>query len=242
MTNSEFSTQFDVWYNNITSNQAPGLNEYEKSVFLTKAEKMLVREYFNRRTDATEGGFDGSPKRQYDFSEIVKTEKLDAFDITDSTSAQRLHTKSKLFLFPEDYFLSVNEVINDSVRQYSVLPIDFMEYQRLMLKPYAYPPKRAAWRVITNTKYGNRPLAEIIGKFTGDIDYVMRYVKVIPPIILENLSSYGDDVTIDGDSDFAECILPSECHDEILERAVLLAKLAWSGNYSGQSSNDKSKE
>jgi hypothetical protein len=37
MTTSEFSNQFDVLYNNITSNQAPGLDEYEKSVFLTKA-------------------------------------------------------------------------------------------------------------------------------------------------------------------------------------------------------------
>ena len=35
MTITEFSNQFDVLYNNITSNQAPGLNEYEKSVFLT---------------------------------------------------------------------------------------------------------------------------------------------------------------------------------------------------------------
>ena len=39
MTLAEFSDQFDVLYNNITSNQAPGLNEYEKSVVLTKAEK-----------------------------------------------------------------------------------------------------------------------------------------------------------------------------------------------------------
>ena len=37
MKSEEFNNQFDVLYNNITSNQAPGLNEYEKSVFLTKA-------------------------------------------------------------------------------------------------------------------------------------------------------------------------------------------------------------
>lgn len=37
MTLQEFSDEFDVLYNNIMSNQAPGLDEYEKSVFLTKA-------------------------------------------------------------------------------------------------------------------------------------------------------------------------------------------------------------
>lgn len=34
---SEFSNEFDVHYNSITSNQAPGLDEYEKSVMLTKS-------------------------------------------------------------------------------------------------------------------------------------------------------------------------------------------------------------
>ena len=46
MTSEEFSNQFDVLYNNITSNQAPGLNEYEKSVFLTKAQSEIVKNYF----------------------------------------------------------------------------------------------------------------------------------------------------------------------------------------------------
>ena len=68
MTTQEFSNEFDVLYNNIMSNQAPGLNEYEKSVFLTKAQSQLVNEYFNNRTDGFGGGgFDGSQKRQYDF-------------------------------------------------------------------------------------------------------------------------------------------------------------------------------
>ena len=59
----EFSTEFDVLFNNITSNQAPGLNEYEKSVFLTKAQSQLINEYFNNRTDGVGGGFDGSQRR-----------------------------------------------------------------------------------------------------------------------------------------------------------------------------------
>jgi hypothetical protein len=38
MTNAEFSNEFDVYYNSITSNQAPALDEYEKSVYLNKAQ------------------------------------------------------------------------------------------------------------------------------------------------------------------------------------------------------------
>ena len=42
MTPGEFSREFDIEYNNITSNLAAPLNEYEKSVFLTKAEEQFV--------------------------------------------------------------------------------------------------------------------------------------------------------------------------------------------------------
>ena len=47
MTTQEFSNEFDVLYNNIMSNQAPGLDEYEKSVFLTKAQNEILKNYFN---------------------------------------------------------------------------------------------------------------------------------------------------------------------------------------------------
>ena len=43
MTTQEFSDQFDVLYNNVTSNQAAGLNEYEKSLFLTKGQYEVVK-------------------------------------------------------------------------------------------------------------------------------------------------------------------------------------------------------
>ena len=43
----EMSEMFDIWYSNITSNQAPGLNEHEKSVLLTRAEKEIVLNYFS---------------------------------------------------------------------------------------------------------------------------------------------------------------------------------------------------
>lgn len=43
MTTQEFSNEFDVLYNNIMSNQAPGLDEYEKSVFLTKAQSEILK-------------------------------------------------------------------------------------------------------------------------------------------------------------------------------------------------------
>lgn len=73
MTNEEFSNEFDVLYNSITSNQAPGLDEYEKSVFLTKAQDEIVKSYFNPRSNKSQEGFDGNEKRQIDFSMIMRS-------------------------------------------------------------------------------------------------------------------------------------------------------------------------
>ena len=73
MTNQEFSNEFDVLYNNIMSNAAPGLDEYEKSVFLTKAQDEIVKAYFNPKTNKVHEGFDGNEKRQIDFSMIMRS-------------------------------------------------------------------------------------------------------------------------------------------------------------------------
>ena len=47
MTPQEFSSEFDILYNNIMSNKAPGLDDYEKSFFLTQAQEILVLTYYN---------------------------------------------------------------------------------------------------------------------------------------------------------------------------------------------------
>ncbi len=127
MTNEEFSNEFDVLYNSITSNQAPGLDEYEKSVFLTKAQSEILREYFNSRVDGTNGGFDGSQKRQYDFSFLIRTTTLDANLANEGEEGYipKMDNRGYLFNFPEDYFLSINEVIRDdeSTRSTAVVVI-----------------------------------------------------------------------------------------------------------------------
>ena len=51
MTLSEFSREFDVLYNNIASGAAPGVNAYEKSLFLTYALETIVKEYYTGNSD-----------------------------------------------------------------------------------------------------------------------------------------------------------------------------------------------
>lgn len=359
MTTQEFSNEFDVLYNNIMSNQAPGLDEYEKSIFLTKAQEELVRDYFNSRNVKNAQGFDDNQKRQYDFSTLLSSITLP--DFIDTYRALSVHgsviyntvfdSRAKIYIAPSDLFLVINESIEDSAkRRYSVLPISYDEYNRLMLKPYGFPLKRQAWRIISDgtsslvgwggkqvdsatflfkskyfktieiyislrsedyiptpnviesddivrismyipinglTNYWSTylkddrslkkagldkyiyplnqetgsfpssgiteptsftiniapaimesgavvsaPIFEIIGRFTGDIEYKMRYIKTPKPIILANLSDIQEGLSINGYNTVTECELPLNTHQEILQRAVELAKASYQGDLS----------
>lgn len=160
MTIVEFSNEFDVLYNSITSNQAPGLDEYEKSVFLTQAQEDIVKCYFDPRSNKVQEGFDGSQKRQYDFSSLIKTTKLKSMGEIMSIEEnnpnfnfpQLFDNKSIPFLSPNNLFLTINESIIDTKNneRFLVVPITYDEYFRLKAKPYGMPLKRQAWRLITN--------------------------------------------------------------------------------------------
>ena len=153
MTNQEFSNEFDVLYNNIMSNQAPGLDEYEKSVFLTKAQDEIVKSYFDPRKNKPQEGFDGNEKRQIDFSMLIVTETVTEAESAPTPLFPLQHTK--LFTIPNRILMFINEslaVTRDGVPTYlTVIPLDYREYNRLMSKPYKRPLKNQAWRILTNT-------------------------------------------------------------------------------------------
>lgn len=145
MTNSEFSNEFDVLYD-IVSNKAPGIDEYEKSVFLTIGQNDVIKSYFNPRENKPQQGFDDSRKRQMDFSALMKSKTLEVCP-TDS----KFDSRSLSYRIPNDLLLFVNEACKDKNYRYVVMPISFNEYDRLMLKPYQYPVKRGVWRLITDS-------------------------------------------------------------------------------------------
>ena len=235
MITSEFSVEFDVLYSNITSNQAPGLNGFEKSVFLTKAQNQLLPEFFNHRVDATDGGFDNSEERQIDFSNIIRTESLS--DIGSPIDYVRIDPRSFIYRVNSDVLFVLNEFLDVIPQEtagtqttLTVVALSYDEYSRLMRKPYKYPPKGQAWRLINGSDSGkNHRCFEIIAKDVAgsDLSYRIRYVRRPCPIILEDLTDLG--VSIDNRTEVTQCELPEEMHHKILERAVTLAKIAWQG-------------
>ena len=151
MTLEEFSTEFDVLYNSITSNAAPGFNDYEKSVLLTLAQEELIKSYFVANNNTTGVGLDGSQKRHYDFSTLIKVKTLN--NIINSILTTRVDVPvfnkdaNNIFLVPNDVFLVLNEYLTVKNNSYTVFPISYDSYNLLMSKPFPYPNKRQAWRL-----------------------------------------------------------------------------------------------
>ena len=70
----------------------------------------------------------------------------------------------------------------------------------------------------------------MIGRFFDNLTYSVRYVRKPNPIILVRLDDIGDELSIEGVREESPCELPEHLHEEILQRAVELAKAAWAGD------------
>lgn len=231
MTATEFSNEFDVLYNNISSNQAPGLNEYEKSVFLTKAQSEILKNYFNPKGNKYELGFDENAKRQIDFSSLIT---VDTKDLATTEDITLLHNKGKLFNTPTDILFIINEfvrgTVNNMSKQFTIIPINYEEFSRLMSKPYKLPLKNQGWRILqTNSSlYSEIVLPEVL----TSPSYIIRYVRKPKPIVLADFSTEG--VSIENvsapEDETKVCELDPILHPEILQRAVELAKAAYLGD------------
>ena len=234
MTTQEFSDQFDVLYNNIMSNQAPGLDEYEKSVFLTKAQYEIIKNYFNPKSNKNQEGFDGSPKRQIDFSNLMAAKKQTTAVATPATYV-KFDSRSVLYEMPSDILFALNEtaIVTEDLktRLITIVPISFEEYARILSKPYKQPLKNQGWRLLNTGMNGTTQarISEIVVKAGATVsDYIIRYVRRPKPIILTALTDTN--VSLDGLTAITECELDPILHPEILQRAVELAKNAYGGD------------
>lgn len=245
MDHVEMRNEFVVLYNNIMSNQAPGLNDYEISVFLTKGQDEILKNYFNPKGNKYQEGADDSPKRQIDFSNLTVIKALDK--ITPPASYVKIDPRSQVFEYPMmvqggDDYQSIMFALNDyaltdasstdMVDYITVKAISYQEYQRLMSKPYKWPVHGEAWKLIQKSEDGtvNRKVIEIVCKETIPTQaYFIRFIRKPRPIIVADLGS-NSGVSLNGYTVALDCELDTILHEEIVQRAVELAKAAYIGD------------
>lgn len=227
MEREEFSNGFDVLVNSYKRFKdfdkqeildSVEFNEYEKSLFLTKAQEELVISLYNGKNPYGDSFESTEEIRRY-LSNLVAERYLKPITNTSGTPLGITNT-STFFTLPEDlWFITLESVItrNSKCRNevyIKVYPTKQDEYLNIKDNPFRGANDRRALRL--DLSEGN---VEIICKYMID-SYYVRYVKKVPPIILEDLPN---ELTIEGKNEASDCILHEALHQKILERAVQTA-------------------
>ena len=212
MTNNEFSNEFDVLYQNIASNQAPGLDAYEKSVFLTMAQEQIVLELYQKLEQSEEA-------RKY-LSNLIKTDNYAPIGEQDETLINNNFKSYKveinngiLFMIYEQCTLSdENNCINNKI--VPVVPTIHDDLDKVLKNPFKSPNSRKVIRLDFDNKI------ELISKYNIS-NYKIRYLKKPNPIILISLE---DNLSINnGDTKVSNGETNPILHERIVQRAVQLA-------------------
>ena len=243
MTVEEFDIRFDILYNNLASNAAVPLNAYEKSVFLSQAQRDIIIEIYNGRNTSGLSFESTEEARAYLRTLIVKANVLKEGEIAieKANGEIAITNNKKYYKYIIDYktltkendlwFITYEEVIHnyEANRSIPVIPVKQDDLHELLKNPFKCPSKNRILRIDVD---GTLVLyTEGSEGFKTIKDYVVLYIPKPTPIILEGIDD--DTLNIEG----VKCIkdnistgsAPEILHQAILERAVALAKKTYIG-------------
>lgn len=231
MTTQEFSSWFDILYNNITSSQAPGLDEYEKSVFLTREQENLVLSLYSDSSPL--GSFERTEQLRRDLEPLLEEVVLEPSDIeadhiVKGSQFFDLHPATNLWfiVYEAGRYTPVegNTCRPDGDFPVEVVPVTYDDLHRIKGNPFRGPNDRRALR-LDNGKVAGSSRVEIISK-EGLSEYYVKYIRRPRPIILTDLEG---DLKVNGENKVSECELHSSLHGLILDGAVKAAISAMNG-------------
>lgn len=222
----EFSNTFDTLLNSYNNQAAFGegssradivLDEYEKSVYLTKAQEDFVQEVYSGKYTADSFERTEEIRRQLDALVYQEDcEKIESSCLSDKFK----HTTYNLpeycwyIIYEQAKFDSeAGECIGENVAD--VVPVTHDEYQRTINNPFRGPNKRRVLRLdIGQSK------VELVSSYNIGT-YTLRYIKRPAPIVLCDLQD--TELNINGVKTPQTCQLSDLVHQEILSRAVTMA-------------------
>ena len=198
MTLEELSNEFDVIVNSYDNSQSLVFNEYEKSIYLTKAQEYIIKDLYRN--------YEGTEELNSYLKTLIKDK---TYTIEDSTNIELNYPDNFLYILKE--YANINTTCKSNNRV-DVLPITQDEYNEVVENPFR------------GSKSKVRRLEENKIKLITDlpiISYTMTYLSNPSPIILIDLPN---GLTINNESKKSTTIETSESiHREILDKAVQLA-------------------
>ena len=214
----EFSNSFDtllqpyIAKESFSEQNNLAFDEYEKSIFLTKAQEQIVLELYQELEQSEE-------VRKY-LSNLIKTDNYVPIGEQDETLINNNFKSYKveinndiLFMIYEQCTLNdENNCINNKI--VSVVPTIHDDLDKVLKNPFKSPNSRKVIRLDFDNKI------ELISKYNIS-NYKVRYLKKPNPIILVALE---DNLSINnGDTKVSNGETNPILHERIVQRAVQLA-------------------
>lgn len=214
MTLEEFSDEFDVLLYSYSGNNLLRFDEYEKSVFLTKAQEVIVENLYTGKLLGD--SFEKTEQLRRYLAKLVKTERLYC-----EPTSKGISPNSVVANLPPDVWFITYEAVSltgDSAciegKEIPVIPITQDEYNRIKNNPFRKPNLRKAVRLdIGDLK------VELISEEEIN-DYIIRYIARPKPIVLVDLP---ESLEINRTQIKTPCELNPSIHKYILETAVEMA-------------------
>ena len=218
MNTQEFSNSFDtllqpyIAKESFSEQNNLAFDEYEKSIFLTKAQEQIVLELYQELEQSEE-------VRKY-LSNLIKTDNYVPVGEQDETLINNNFKSYKveisndiLFMIYEQCTLNdENNCINNKI--VSVVPTIHDDLDKVLKNPFKSPNSRKVIRLDFDNKI------ELISKYNIS-NYKVRYLKKPNPIILVALE---DNLSINnGDTKVSNGETNPILHERIVQRAVQLA-------------------
>lgn len=229
MTTAEFSNEFDTLVNTHFLKPPFGdqayfvdtvFDEYEKSMFLTKAQEEIVKQLYKGELHIGLGFENTEENRRY-LEVLVKTTSITPQDTTKNGTVL-IDNKTYICNLPNDLMFITYESVNLTSstdkcidgKNIIVVPTTQDELYRIQQNPFKQANKRRALRLDISSNS-----VELITDYHIRA-YIVRYIAKPEPIILKDLP---DNLSINDWSTENECKLDSILHRVILEAAVKMA-------------------
>ena len=224
MTANEFADRLELHFNKIANNDAPGYEDAEWSVLLTKAEERFFLQNY-AGTNKLREGFEETEKRRKDLSELTSNSELTSTAV--SSSQTGILPNVVYYDLPTDFLYSIKEDVTISSidecvtgKRIKVKPITHDEYtvniENPFKQPFATSYDGLVWRLdYSRAVVGTDPKRhELItdGSFTITV-YHLRYLKRLPGMTVDRTTPTNQ----------LNSVLDESTHERILDIAVEIA-------------------
>ena len=221
MTPTEFRNEFDLLYNNIMSDMAPGLDDYEVSLFLTQAQEELVQQLYSGS-----GNFAG-----FEANEMIRRNVANLLHTTKVATTNPV-AFGKYWAYPVAIADNILHIVSEraeiadtdccnTTKWVNVAPVKYDEVNKVLENPFRRPNNRQVLRMDVSTTS-----VKILSKTTVTY-YEYDWLQKPAPIIVSDLPT---GFSINGVSTAQSSALDESLHRPIIKYAVQLAAASWASN------------